>query len=196
MKRTLVLLVLICLSAIALASDNSSRIDPTNAREFPRYLQGLGVAAGHYSGVGMSYKLIYQAKYGVQLTAGYYSDEEYRWAMPGIELQYHLSRHKNTSFYISTGLSYEYTREEYYYWCEWDVDDWVCQSSLVTNEIWTAGAGFGIEAILLDRISLTAETIFYYRDTDRAAIMVQGAIHYYFNMDRKDKPEAKSQSPQ
>lgn len=188
MKRTLVLLAVICFSTLAMANGNSSE------EEFPKWLQGLGVAAGHYSGVGMSYKLIHNGTYGVQLTAGYYSDDEYRWAMPGIELQYHLSRHKNTSFYVSTGISYEYTREEYYYWCEWDGGDWICQPSLQTTEIWTAGAGFGIEAIVLDRISLTAETIFYYRDNDRASIMVQGAIHYYFNIDRKNKSEAKSQS--
>jgi len=162
--------------------------------EFPEYLQGLGVAAGHYSGVGMSYKMIYKERYGIQFTASYYSDEyEDRWGMPGVEFQYHLSRYKNTSFYISTGLSYEYIRNEYYYWVEEESDNWIMEPHVEIDEIWTTGLGFGMEAIFFDRISVTAEAIMYYRDDETASIMVQGGLHYYFNMGKKDN-SAKAQT--
>jgi len=189
--RTIVFLIV----TIALISTYATDF---NESEFPKFMQGLGVAAGHYSGVGMSYKAIFNGRYGIQLTASYYSEEDYsdygdyRWAMPGIELQYHLTRHKNTSFYISTGLSYEYIRDEYYYWLEEPVDNWYYETRYEDEHIWTTGAGFGMEAILFDRISATAEAIMYYRDNGRASIMVQGSLHYYFNLDRsRNKDEGK-----
>lgn len=190
MRKLSLILFAICLFAISIPAEETEEL------QLPKYLQGLGVAAGHYSGVGMSYKMIYNGKLGVQLTAGYYADDEYRWAMPGIEFQYHLSRHKNTSFFVSTGLSYEYDRDIYWYWYEVDdpIDPWYYEETIQTTETWTAGAGFGMEAIFFDRISATVETIFYYRDNDLASIMVQGALHYYFNMDSAKSRERKAQA--
>jgi len=184
MKSKLLTFLIICIAASAVIA---TEIDEN---ELPKWLQGLGVAGGHYSGVGMSYKLIYDGKYGVQLTAGYYADEDHeQWAMPGIEFQYHLSRYKNTSFYISTGLSYEYYRYETYYWYTESVDTWYYEPIYETTEIWTTGIGFGIEAIFFDRISITAESIMFYRDNGRASVMIQGSLHYYFNMGNETKSE-------
>lgn len=189
MKRVLLTLITLTLMATGLIAENGSDM------ELPNFLQGLGVAAGHYSGVGMSYKFIYKGKYSAQITGGYYADEyEYRWAMPGIALRYHLSRHKNTSFFISTGLSWEYIRDQYYYWYECGDEDYCYGDSIRTTEIWTTGAGFGMEAIFFDRISVTVETILYYRDNERASIMVQGGLHYYFNMN--GGRDIKSETPE
>ncbi len=191
MRKVALVVLIIIIATASIHAENESTY------EFPNFLQGLGMAAGHYAGVGMSYKAIYKEKFGAQLTIGYYAEEEgYRWALPGLELQYHLSRYKNTSFYLSTGLSYEYIRDQYYYWYECDGEDWCSAESLSTTEIWTTGVGFGMEAIFFDRISVTAETIMYYRDNDRASIMVQGGLHYYFNMNGGGDGEIKSEKPE
>lgn len=162
----------------------------------PKFLQGLGFAAGHYTGVGMSYKLVYNSKYAAQITFGYYSDNSDdwgdRWAMPGFELQYHLSRSKWTSFYISTGISYEYYRSEYWHYVyEEDIDEYSYEEQYDIDKIWTTGIGFGFELLAFDRISFTIESILYYRDNEQASIMVQGGLHYYFNMfDDDSEPES------
>ncbi len=178
MKQSIIIVCI--LAAVSFAGLDS----PEN----PRVLQGLGLAAGYYSGVGMSYKLVLDSRYAAQLTVGYYSDNDWgdRWAMPGIELQYHLSRNKYTSFYLSTGLSYEYYRSEYVYWDYIDDTTWNYNTTHETDETWTTGFGFGFEILVFDRISATIESIIYYRDTGQASIMVQGGLHYYFNMPNRD----------
>jgi|GEM_PF-2953789 len=183
MKRFSVfsVLVLICFAGIANAGLNDENL--------PQFLQGFGFAAGHYSGVGMSYKLVYEGKYAAQVAVGFYSDPEWndRWAMPGLELQYFLSREERTAFYISTGISYEYYRSEWtpYRWEEDSSGDWyyIEEDPIVDIEkIWTTGFGFGFELLFFDRISYTMESILYYRSNNRGSIMLQGALHYYFNM--------------
>jgi len=187
MSKLSIILASSCIFLLAVTASGAGLNDPDQ----PKFLQGLGFAAGHYSGVGMSYKLVYNSKYAVQATFGYYSDVDYgdRWAMPGVEFQYHISRNENTSFYLSTGISYEYYRSEYYYWYEFDVDDWDYETKYDIDKIWTTGLGFGFEALVFERISVTVESILYYRDNERASIMVQGGIHYYFNMSSGEEPE-------
>jgi len=36
----------------------------------------------------------------------------------------------------------------------------------------------------------------YYRDNGRASIMVQGGLHYYFNMNGQKDAEVKSETPE
>jgi len=182
MTKMKIILILICFCILTALGAGLN--DPNQ----PKFLQGLGFAAGHYSGVGMSYKLVYNSKYAVQATFGYYSDPDWgdRWSMPGLEFQYHLSRHKFTSFYLSTGISYEYYRSEYYYWYG---EEWDYEPEYQIDKTWTTGIGFGFEALLFERISFTAESILYYRDNERASIMVQGGLHYYFNMPDEEEPE-------
>ena len=176
--RKLFAIILALLVALPLAAADLSE------ENVPDFLQGLGFAAGHYSGVGMSYKLIYKGKLGAQITGGYYSDGDGdRWGMPGLELQYYLARNRKTSFYISTGVSFEYNRNEYYYWYPEGEDDGYEEQNVEIDEIWTTGIGMGMEALLLEGISVCVEPIMYYRDNGRASVMVQGAIHYYFNLD-------------
>ena len=152
--------------------------------EKPRILHGFGFAAGPYAGIGLSYKAIIHDRIGIQATAGYYSDsDKERWFRPGIELQYYLSHHKWLGFYLSAGVGHEYDRnlEYYYYWDTLGYYEGEESEFKITRNT-TGGFGFGWEAVLLNRVSVTAEAVYFFRDDESSSIMIQGGLHYYVNL--------------
>ena len=176
---SLVVLALLLTSLFAEEVENSAVEKP--AIEKPAIIHGFGFAAGPYAGIGLSYKAIIKDKLGVQATVGYYSDsEKERWFRPGLELQYYLSHHKWLGFYLSAGVGHEYDRQlnyDYYYY-PMDTEE---RTFKITKNT-TAGLGFGWEAVLLSRLSVTAEAVYFFRDDESSSIMIQGGLHYYVNL--------------
>lgn len=153
--------------------------------EKPSVVHGFGFAAGPYAGIGLSYKAIILEKLGVQTTVGYYSDaDKERWFRPGIEFQYFLSRHKWLCFYLTAGVGHEYDRYADYYFTLVDSTNWTYDVEIKYRTVknTTAGFGFGWEAIVLQRLSGTAEAVYFFRDDGSSSILIQGGLHYYVNI--------------
>ncbi|MDD4031975.1 MAG: hypothetical protein PHG29_06510 [Prolixibacteraceae bacterium] len=107
-----------------------------------KYAHSLGVAAGETTGYGISYRY-WPEKFGVQGTFSPYSDEWGSNYSVGVSLLYKIVQTEKVNFFLYQGNHYLYTREKY------DNNDYE-----IVNNHFNNGIGFGVEFIILKRVSL------------------------------------------
>ncbi len=159
----------------------------SDSASLPPVAHGLGFAAGPISGVGLSYKVLFHKTIALQVAGGYYSDgDDFRWALPGAELQWILSREGKLSFYTCAAVSYDYERDTDYNYLYDPIDgSWSDVEEVEVTERTCVGAGIGLELLLLNRLSLTTEGVYYYRTDETAGFLLQIGLHYYVNTTKR-----------
>jgi len=170
---------------IRLSNSYSSLL--SDSAPLPPVAHGLGFAAGPISGVGLSYKVLFHKTIALQVAGGYYSDgDDFRWALPGAEIQWILSREGKLAFYTCAAVSYDYERDVDYDYLYNPLDgNWSDVEDVEVTERTCAGAGIGLELLLLNRLSLTTEGVYYYRTDETAGFLLQVGLHYYVNTTRR-----------
>ncbi|MDD2426408.1 MAG: hypothetical protein PHU00_10405 [Bacteroidales bacterium] len=107
-----------------------------------KYAHSLGIAAGSTTGYGISYRY-WPAKIGVQGTFAPYSDEWGSNYSAGVSLLYKIVQAEKVNFFLYQGNHYLYTKEKY------NDNDYE-----IINNHFNSGIGFGVEFIILKRVSL------------------------------------------
>jgi len=154
------------------AAGAQEETDPT------RYEQGVGFAAGFYSGAGLSYIFHFDGPWSVQTAGGIWKTGSSFDYDIGVLIRRTLQETRNTRLYACTGLALFEERDTY--------DEFIPESGRTrevtsVNTNWNTGLGLGIQFFLSNRIGVSLDGGFaFFLNDDKILFLPQGAIQYHF----------------
>lgn len=170
MKKTIILLAAVLISSILFAQK-----DTIPQKKFKH---ALGVAGGGTIGLGLSYQLKID-KFKSQVAFVPYGDKSNMNINLGLSFYYNIVEAEKTNLFLYQGTHYVYDKNQMYYYEEpYDAEP---EYGSYTESYINTGVGFGIEFIILKRVSLSVMAGYAtYNNFSRIGLTGGGSLFYNF----------------
>lgn len=158
-------------------------VHPQNANEDTSktiFKHAIGAGAGFITGYGLSYRYM-PSKFGVQLNfAPYHDNETDRYSL-GITFLYTIIKNNISSLFFYEGNHYYYNSVTVYNYDPFIPNNPNPTKRRETTNYFNNGVGFGIELIIVKRISLNLMTGYaFYNNFTQVNITGETALYYKF----------------
>lgn len=170
MKTNILILVtfLFFLSAPIFGQTKSDAVNNNSIK----YKYALGAGVGYTTGYGASFRFT-PNKFGVQANFSPIYDQNNTQFSIGLTFLYTLIESEKTSFYLYQGNHFNYHHHPVYNYYNYDNDR-------VTQKF-NNGVGFGIEFIILKRVSLNIMGGYaFYDNFERLSLTGEAGLYYRF----------------
>ena len=134
-------------------------------QEISRHVFGIGISAGAVSGIGLSFRHHFPARFSYQFTGGIIkADEKLSYAVGG-EAQFDFTRKESERFFLALAAGYYYSGKS----GENELDGPL-----------RIGLGVGAEVSLGGQVHASGEVLFSYFSDGNVLPLPQVGLHYYF----------------